>query len=252
MKTLGALAIGLAIIIIVVLSFVFIFRSTNIGSPPPMQPTSKAISNSSAASSGSMLSDSRLKAELVANGLNFPTSMAFVDDKGSLLVLEKNTGKVLLISNGTAKTALKLNAATGAEQGLLGIAVTDKNPKYVFLYLTEVNQNNRLLDNNIYRYEWNAKRMDLENPKLIYKFPTVPGPIHNGGKMTIDRGGHLFATIGDLNRTPVGPLCNQKSGEIDDTCIIVRMDIEGRPLPDNPFTSYEALNELLLCIWNQE
>ena len=240
MKALGVVAVGLAVTTIMVLSFVLVFRSFNTGAPPmPPQPTSQAVStNASAASSPPTLSDPRLKAELVANGMDFPTSMAFVDDKGSLLVLEKNTGKVLLINNGTTRTVLKLNVATGAEQGLLGVAVTGKNPEYVFLYLTEVDQNNYLLNNNIYRYEWNPERMNLENPKLVYKFPAAPGPIHNGGKMTIDRSGHVFATIGNLNRASAGPLCNQKSGEIDDTCVIIRMDTEGRPLSDNPFVSY--------------
>ena len=44
-----------------------------------------------------------LKIELVTEGLSSPTSMAFVDDN-KILVLEKNTGLVRLISDGgTAK-----------------------------------------------------------------------------------------------------------------------------------------------------
>jgi glucose/arabinose dehydrogenase len=43
--------------------------------------------------------DNSLKAELVTQGLNSPTSMAFLD-QNNILLLEKNSGNVLLVSNG--------------------------------------------------------------------------------------------------------------------------------------------------------
>src|SRR5206468_614494 len=43
--------------------------------------------------------DNSLKVEQVASGISFPTSMAFIDNN-NILVLEKNTGYVRLISNG--------------------------------------------------------------------------------------------------------------------------------------------------------
>ena len=48
-----------------------------------------------------ILKDSSLRAELVAQGLNSPSSMAFLDEN-RILVLEKNSGNVLLVSNGVA------------------------------------------------------------------------------------------------------------------------------------------------------
>src|SRR5687767_15326319 len=48
---------------------------------------------------GPLLHDSELVAELVADGLRYPTSMRFLDD-GSILVLQKNDGWVRLISDG--------------------------------------------------------------------------------------------------------------------------------------------------------
>lgn len=50
-----------------------------------------------------------LKIELVTEGLSFPTSISFVDDD-KILVLEKNTGLVRLISDGVLqeKPVLKL------------------------------------------------------------------------------------------------------------------------------------------------
>src|SRR6266516_7683125 len=69
-----------------------------------------------------------LKIELVTEGLSSPTSMAFVDDN-KILVLEKNTGLVRLISDGVLQKlpVLKLPVDTKGERGLLGIAVMDNN-----------------------------------------------------------------------------------------------------------------------------
>ena len=44
--------------------------------------------------------DTNLKVETFVQGLSSPTSMAFLDDN-HILVLQKNNGRVLLISNGT-------------------------------------------------------------------------------------------------------------------------------------------------------
>ena len=73
--------------------------------------------------------------ELFANGLNFPTTMDFVGN--DLLVLEKNTGKVIRINeNGEIdkEPVLVVPVYNGNESGLLGIA-TEAN--HVFLYFTE-------------------------------------------------------------------------------------------------------------------
>lgn len=83
------------------------------------------------------LNDTALQIQVSApRGLKFPTGMGFLgpDD---ILVIEKNTGKVKEIKNGTVSgTVLDVNVANVSERGLLGIAISDK-PKYVFLFYTE-------------------------------------------------------------------------------------------------------------------
>ena len=188
-----------------------------------------------------VLSDHLLKAKLVASGLDYPTSMAFVDDNGTLLVTEKNTGQVAMISGAFRKPILQFHVAKGAEQGLLGVASSSgtDGKRYVFFYLTETREDGMVLGNRIYRYEWDESSKTLVHPKMLISLPALPGPVHNGGKMVISKDGkELYVVIGNLNRSPSGPLCNEKSGEIDDTCVIIRMDTDGKPLPDNPFVSY--------------
>jgi glucose/arabinose dehydrogenase len=91
-----------------------------------------------------VLNDPNLALELVAKGIKFPTSMAFLD-KDDILVLEKNDGTVKRILNGTVleKPLLDVNVANQVEEGMLGIAVSKNlphNKTYVFLYYTEAEE----------------------------------------------------------------------------------------------------------------
>ena len=193
------------------------------------------------------LYDDALAAEQVASGFSLATSMAFIRDE-AILVLEKNTGFVHLASfeDSSIETILELDVATGAEQGLLGVAVadmseiegSDSDEILVFLFLTEADEDGSLSGHSIYRYEWDGEGRALVNPTLIVELPAAPGPTHNGGKLAVSNEGHLYAIIGDLNRA-AGPLQNQANGDIDDTSIIVRVDFDGNPIEDNPFYGHE-------------
>ena len=85
--------------------------------------------------------DSNLAIEKYAEGMEFPSSMAFLgpDD---ILVLEKNTGQVRRIVNGAMleEPLLDVPVAVKDERGLLGIAVTKDSQNgatFVFLSYTE-------------------------------------------------------------------------------------------------------------------
>ena len=89
------------------------------------QPTNGGGSESSDGK-GIILSDPKLKIELVVSGLDFPTTMAFLgpDD---FLILEKS-GQVKRITNGTLldKPLLEVEVSVKDERGLLGIAISEK------------------------------------------------------------------------------------------------------------------------------
>src|SRR5215204_6153958 len=72
------------------------------------------------------LFDPKLKIELVASGLDFPTTMAFLgpDD---FLILEK-AGTVKRVTNGVIldKPLLQVDVSVKDERGLLGIAISEK------------------------------------------------------------------------------------------------------------------------------
>ena len=128
--------------------------------------------------------DNKMTVQVIFEGLNFPTSMAFLgpDD---ILVLEKNEGTVKRITNGEIlpEPLLKVDVSTPSERGLLGIAIgntqtNNEKPRYVFLYYTEPEPKNKVSENadsgsskypaasnNIYRYELVDGK--LVNPKHL-------------------------------------------------------------------------------------
>ena len=192
-----------------------------------------------------IIKDPNLQAELFVEGLSWPTSMSFIDNN-NILVLEKEQGTVRLISNGSLQEEpiLKVDVNSKSERGLLGIAIMNKD--VVFLYYTESSKDNEELRNRVYKYQWNDEERLLVNPTLILDLPAIPGPNHDGGKLTIGPDNYLYAVIGDLNHE--GKLQNFVDGpEPDDTGVILRINPDdGSPAPDNPFTNNDDDNNLLL------
>jgi glucose/arabinose dehydrogenase len=190
--------------------------------------------------------DPNLEAELFVEGLSWPTSMAFIDNN-NILVLEKEQGTVRLVLNGILQEepVLKVDVNSKSERGLLGIAIMNKDA--VFLYYTESSKDDEEeVKNKIYKYQWNDEARLLVNPTLILDLPAIPGPNHDGGKLTIGPDNYLYAVIGDLNHD--GKLQNFVDGpEPDDTGVILRVNPEdGSPAPDNPFTNSDEDNLLPL------
>jgi aldose sugar dehydrogenase len=187
-----------------------------------------------------ILNDPNLQAEIYVEGFSWPTSMAFID-KNNILVLEKEEGTVRLVTDGILQEEpiLEVDVNSKIERGLLGIAIMNKDT--VFLYYTEPSQSedNELLKNRVYKYQWNEEKTKLVNPTLSLDLPAIPGPNHDGGKLTIGPDNYLYTVIGDLNHE--GKLQNILDGpQPDDTGVIFRVNPEnGSPAPDNPFADNE-------------
>ena len=187
---------------------------------------------------GPMLHDDMLAVQLVTEGLDSPTSMRFLDDS-TIIVLEKNSGQVRVVLDGKLmeEPALQAKVATGAEQGLLGIAIWngENDTASVFLYLTENYEGNSR--NLVYRYIYDKYEKILENKTLVLDLPGEPGPFHNGGKIAIGpHDGYLYAVIGDVS-SGGGMLDNQIPGRPpEDKSVILRVDRDtGTPVRNNPF-----------------
>jgi glucose/arabinose dehydrogenase len=191
-----------------------------------------------------VLKDPNLKVETVVQGLEFPTSMAFLTS-GDILVLEKNQGAVKRVINGTLlqEPLLDVAVATQGERGMLGIA-TSENDTFVFLYFTKAKNEegkdvcpNEIgvfpyckpgedpVGNQIYRYDFDQTR--LVNPKLLLDLPASPNR-HNGGPLLIGPDGNIYILIGDIHRnTKAQNFLN--GSEPDGTSGILRITSDGQP-----------------------
>jgi aldose sugar dehydrogenase len=166
-----------------------------------------------------IINDPNLKAELVSDELERPTTMAFLGPN-DILVLEKNKGTVQRIIDGKMlpEPVLDVNVANKIERGLLGIAVSKNitngtnQPTYVFLYYTEAEVEGSdicpvpgepctggpvPLGNRLYRYELIDNK--LTNPVLLLDLPATPSPSHDGGVVKIGPDNNVYVVVGNLN-----------------------------------------------------
>jgi len=136
--------------------------------------------------------------EKFATGLQYPTTMYFVGD--DILVLEKNTGKVIRISdNGVLynEPALDVPVIQDNEAGLLGIVYLSN---HVYLSFTESlsgfdKRDRENARNAVYQYDWNGEK--LTNPILIKELPGHLSSIHHGGVITTGLNNEIYFVIGD-------------------------------------------------------
>ena len=232
-----------------------IVNSSSLGESNSISPISYS-SNSKAKMP--QIRDSTLTVEVVVDGLNMPTTMAFLG-KDDFLILQKN-GSLVRVVDGilSDKTRLDVPVAKGFYQGLLGIAVTNqsistKNGTYVFLYYTEVANNNNIIDrpekstsdgnssthilgNMVYRYEFVDNK--LINPKLLLKLPANSIENH-GGYITIGPDNNLYIVIGEVvdefDETAIQTLTQNyvNSTIVDGRAGILRTTPGGNPVLDD-------------------
>jgi glucose/arabinose dehydrogenase len=186
-----------------------------------------------------------LTVEKYAGGFEFPSSMAFLgpDD---ILVLEKNTGEVKRVVNGSMieEPLLDVPVAIKDERGLLGIAVsqdTQKDTTFVFLYYTESLRDgddlegNEPLGNRLYRYELVDDQ--LINGRLLLDLPAKAASHHNGGRIIIGPDSNVYLTVGDMQdpgQTPLNHITTTQnvpdSLYPDGTGGILRITQDGKPV----------------------
>lgn len=188
-----------------------------------------------ATTTGPSVKDPNIIVEKVAEGLTFPTTMAFLDED-RILVLEKNNGTVRLIEDGELQSEPLLDVAVASEneRGMLGIAVSKINgTTYVFLYFTESGGGQDGDDlkgvapagNRLYRYELQGDK--LVDPQLLLDLPALPGPRYNGGPVAIGPDGNVYVIIGDVEGHATQVQNFEGRGAADGTSGILRVGPNG-------------------------
>jgi glucose/arabinose dehydrogenase len=207
-----------------------------------------------------IINDPNLKVELIVQGLDLPTTMAFLGPN-DILVLEKDKGTVQRIVNGKIlpEPLLDVNVATSVERCMCGIAVSqsDTGITYVFLYFTEAEladsediiEAKDPLGNRLYRYELVNNK--LINPVLLLDLPAIPGPRHNGGAIMIGPDNNLYVPIGDVDGTGMGETFETKAQnyvdgvEPDGRSGILRITQDGNPVGGGVSSSSSSSNSIL-------
>jgi aldose sugar dehydrogenase len=182
------------------------------------------------------VNDVSLTVEQVASGLISPTTMAFLDED-TILVLEKDNGRVRMIEDGELQPEplLDVAVANDGERGMLGTAVSRENDTttYVFLYFTESGggvdgddmQGVPPAGNRLYRYELQGDQ--LVNPMLMLDLPALPGPRYNGGPVVIGPDNNVYVIIGDVGGHTTMVQNFENGSEADGTSGILRIGKNG-------------------------
>lgn len=188
------------------------------------------------------LIDSNLLIETVpATGLEAPTGLTF-GPNGEIFAIEKNTGRVKLVTGGVANEVLDLDVANNSERGLLGIALHPDfaSNNYAYLYYSASgngSDGSSWLENRLSRFTWNGSALvDEEELFAIPSSGSLPnGPNHNGGPILFGPDGKLYGATGDLNRNLAEQNNTSTPGTSAKTGGIYRLNDDGTIPTDNPF-----------------
>ena len=136
----------------------------------------------------------------IASGFDHPVLVTNAGDgSGRLFVVEQNTGRIRIISNGTVLPTpfidLHRSLSTGGERGLLGLAFHPRYPTVPYFYVnfTDVAGNTAIFR---FRVSRDPNVADLSSGK---RFLTVHQPYanHNGGNLAFGPDGYLYIGMGD-------------------------------------------------------
>src|SRR5829696_4131428 len=183
------------------------------------------ISHNRPPASAADVNDPNLRVETVIEGLEFPTSMAFLGEN-DILVTEKDSGRVQRIVDGELQEepVIDVQVANNDERGLLGIDIsnpngtsTSNNEQYVFLYFTESGGGEDGDDwsggispagTRLYRYNIASEigedddddaQVQLVNETLLLDLPATPGPRYHGGPVAIGPDNNVYVVIGTVD-----------------------------------------------------
>lgn len=205
--------------------------------------------------------EGKFRIDTVVKGLKAPTDMEFLGSSNAsdVIVLEKNKGTVQRIVNGEMQVSplIDVNVSNKNERGLLGVIASDSknSTRNIYLYYTEANVTSdkcpkpdsclsevEPTGNRLYKYELAQDSTQLVNPELVLDLPAVPGPGHNGGKMTIGPNNDIFLVVGDLMGHTTKAQNYENGDEPDATGGVLRMNDQGLPFENGYLGNEYPLN----------
>jgi glucose/arabinose dehydrogenase len=171
--------------------------------------------------------------ELVVGNLAFPSKFAFAPD-GRIFFTELQTGNVRVIESGAlvATPFATLPVLTGAEQGLLGIALADDfgSSGHVFLFASTPAGDGKPARNRVLRLTASGNTgSDLT--VLVDDLPI--GNVHNAGDVQVGPDGHLYVTLGDTSDSSLAQEDGSRAGRVLRYTVTGAVPA-GNPIPGDP------------------
>jgi glucose/arabinose dehydrogenase len=203
-----------------------------------------------------------------ATALNQPIGIVFLGSVNDFLVLEKASGQIKRVINGTIQAAPVLDLAvnSNSERGLLSMALHPNFPTTPFAYVRWTQSSTGadstvalevpVLGNRVDRFIWNGSTLTLDRNLIMLRSlqtdnTSVPGHPntnngaaqgnHNGGVLHFGPDGKLYLFMGDQGRRgwmqnlPNGPFLT--APQVDDIIVTPTGNTTGGPAPDNPHLS---------------
>lgn len=172
--------------------------------------------------------------EMVVDNLENPWGMAFLPD-GGLLISELN-GTLLLYKDGslTEITGVpEVSYSPQSQGGLLDIALHPDHENNGWIYFTYASPEGNETGANTALMRAQLTNNVLTNHELLYKAgPNTESPVHFGSRITFDREGFVYFSIGDRGERDLNPQDLSRDGGK-----IYRLHDDGTIPADNPFVN---------------
>ncbi|MDW0150845.1 MAG: PQQ-dependent sugar dehydrogenase [Nitrososphaeraceae archaeon] len=198
-----------------------------------------------------VINDPKLKTELIVSGLEFPTSIAFID-KNDFLIIEKETGLVKRVTDGKILEPLLQLTVSGQDgRGLLGIDIDKKQYtgfEVIYVYLSYVEcESKESCESKVVRYELDNENNKLIYPKEIFSIKSFPDDSNVGGVVKVGPDHNVYVTVGDFTCTDCPPfetLAENFENSIppDGRAGILRMSPDGEPIDNGIIGKESPLN----------
>ncbi len=186
--------------------------------------------------------DYKINVEIIAEDLDIPWSIAFIDNK-TMLVTER-PGPLRIIENGNLHPEPIKNTPevlAEGQGGMLEVAVDPDYDKNGWIYLAyshglpqkpgggAVPAMTRIVRGKIKDHSWTEQEIVFEAPRETY----LSTRYHYGCRIVFDDQGYLYFGIGDRGRQNMAQDLSAPNGKI------FRIHKDGKIPEDNPFTDRE-------------
>lgn len=179
----------------------------------------------------------------ITRGLMRPWGAVWLPDGRTILVTERE-GRLRVVQDGALRAevveGIPDDLFASGQGGLLDVAMHPDFASNRLVYLTMSTGTNRANRTVLVRGRLNAEMTALEDVEEIFRVGNdKPGGQHFGSRILWMPDGNLLLSIGDGGNPPVrldGRFIRERAQDLSAHLgKVLRMDPDGRPLPDSPF-----------------